>query len=198
MAINYPGPYEYRLVYQTVAASLPKISEFRLSLNVVGTPSPADLYSSINLEAFDTSTIDLDDWEDALITVLQPLFNTTTDFVASELWLYTPGTFSAVFVTGRTVGLQGSSGSASVQDGQAVISFRGTDGSRGKADLRQTVLPSGITQTFPTGSAPVNALAAFLSGVDSMVITRKGGHFLTPYKFNPGTNERYFKDRLRF
>lgn len=198
MAINYPGPYEYRLIYQTVAATIPKISEFRLSLNVVGTPSPADLYSSINLEAFDTSTIDLDDWEDALMELLQPLFHSSTDFTASELWLYTPGTFSAAFVTGRAVGLQGTSGTASVQDGQAVISFRGTDGSRGKADLRQTTLPVGLTQTFPTAVATVNALAAFLSGVDSMVITRKGGHFLTPYKYNPGTNERYFKDRLRF
>jgi hypothetical protein len=198
MATNYPGPYEYRLIYQTVVSSVPKISQLRLSLNVIGTVSPAELYSAIDMESFDTSASDLDAFETDLLNLLKPLFNTSTDFVASELWLYTPGTFSAAYVTGRAIGVVGTSGSGTVQDGQAVISFRGTDGSRGKIDLRQSVLTSGITQTFPTAHSGVNALAAVIAGVSSPVITRKGGFFLIPYKYNPGLNERYFKDRLRF
>jgi len=198
MAINYPGPYEWRLTYQTVASTIPTISQLRLSINVTSTPGAGEAYADIEVTERGGGTSTLAAWQTGFMALLDDVFHTSTDFVGSEIWLYSPGTFDATFITGEPLGTSGVSSTAPTQDGQAIVSFRTTTGGIAKLVLMQPSLAVGVTQTFPTSLGAINALASNMSNLNSPLIGRDNGFVFVPYKYNPGLSETLFKRRLRF
>jgi hypothetical protein len=162
----------------------------------IGDPGdPFDLWTPLGrLTPF---TLTLDTWVDDYAALLLPIFDTSMTLTDVELWEYEPGTFNAAFRSSYALGLVGTAAGSGVVDGQTIISIRSTVGGIAKFDYRRTTVGAGVFQTFPTNTATINAIATFLTGNNTPVVARDGGYVFAPLKLLPGTNETYFKNRLR-
>lgn len=198
MAINFPGPYEVRINYSVPVGGTTLIHQHRFSLEMSVTAEPGAEFSEFTpLGRQGAYADDLEIYVGDYMTEVQPLFPTTADFNDAELWEYEAGSFNAAFRSVLALGLNGSSGSPGVQDGQLIISFRGTLGGPLKMDFRNTVLGQNIFQTFPTSEASVNSYAGFVTTVNTPIRARDGGFAFSPLKLLPGANEAMTKKRLR-
>lgn len=198
MAQNFPGPYELRIFYNATFASITYSHVARLSLDIASPPDVGEDFLTIIPIHRDGSVLkDLDEVKDDLITVLQPLFHTSTNFVNAELWKYETDTFDSSFVSVSTIGLVGTSSTATAADAQTIWTLRTTNGGIGKLDLRHTIAAQGVYLDYPTGSAIVDDVFDYLSAADSVFIARDDGWLAAPFKYLPGVNERMTRRRLR-
>lgn len=197
MAINYPGPFEVRILYTASASSIATNHQVRFSMNMNTEADPGDPFSDWTAQSRLGATPQLDTWVDDLMALLQPLFNTTTSFSVAELWEYDPGTFNAAFRSSYALGLLGTSASPTIADSQALITFRSQLGGSARVDLRRTKFSEAVTDAYPFGDTDVQALANFISAVGSPVIARDGGYLFSPLNFLRGFNEKLSKLRLR-
>jgi len=195
---NFPGPYELRFNYSTIAAGITLISQHRFSLDFAQIGEPGDPFSEWlpqgRLTAFTQS---LDDFVNEYVTFLLPFFPTNANIVDVELWEYEAGSFNAAFRSSYAIAVAGTNGSPSAVDGQMIVTFRSTLGGILKLDLRQTIYAPAIFQLFPTSSGAINDWAAFVVGNNTCIRARDNGFAFSPYKFLPGANEKYTKNRLR-
>lgn len=194
---NFPGPYELRFRYITTASAVVRTHEHRMSVHIVNDLTPGLAFSDYDVALRNTTNLDLQVMTDAYFDLLQELFNTTTDFPAVELWRYPTASFDAQFWAVYALGGVGASASASQLDGQALISFRSANGGIAFLEMMESIAVPGITQFFPTASAPVNALAAYAAGVATPFKARDNGYLIAPLHYLPGINERLTRDRLR-
>jgi hypothetical protein len=197
MAINYPGPYELRLNYTTLFASVVYEHQFRHSFDCDSDPGPGSTFASYLANKRGGGNVGMVTWLASLIGAIESFFHTSTDFVTAEIWKYTPGTFNADFQSIETVADNGTSSLATQADTQTIISFRTTAGGVAKADFRNTIFAAGPSQSFPTAIGGVNTTAALFYDNNSIVIGRDGAFVFSPVKFLPGANERAFKRRQR-
>lgn len=200
MALNFPGPYQLRVFYQ-VNASPGGVLDHVLALNLdcSPAPSPGDPFSSITVVA-SAGTKDLLGVLNALIAVLQPEFNTTTcAFLQAELWKYTPGTFQANYISSETIGLAGTSASASAVATQSIYTFRTIEGGIMKVTLMEDVYaqdePIPYTGLTPQSQAVVDFFVT--GGVDGVFfLARDTSYPIAFLKKFPGQNEAIFKRRF--
>lgn len=198
MAINFPGPYEVRINYSVPVGGTTLIHQHRFSLEMSVTAEPGAEFSEfIPLGRQGAYPEDLEVYVGDYVGVMQPMFSTATDFNDAELWEYEPESFNAAFRSVLLLGLNGTSGSAGVQDGQTIITFRGTLGGPLKMDFRNAVFGQNIFQTFPTSETPINTYAGFVTIANTPIRARDGGFAFSPLKFLPGANEAMTKKRLR-
>ena len=197
MPINYPGPFEVRIAYTTVASGVTDAHIVRVSMDLFTVGDPGDPFSAFEALCRNGSVKALDDWVDDFVDVLQPIFRTDSIFGSAELWEYTPGTFDASFLSTYLIAAAGTSASATVDDGQAIITFRTATGGSARLDLRETIYGAG--QKLGIGAAPalVIAVSNFFIALVSPVKGRDGGFVFTGLNWLPGTNERAFKERFR-
>lgn len=195
MALNYPGPFEVRLFYQTnetpaaIAAHV-----LRLSLNMSIEGAPGDPFSDwIPFQKNGSAVSSLDTHVDALVALLQPFFNTATDIVQAELWEYAPLSFDAVYRSSYDITLAGTSGGATQVASQGVVTLRTVNGGIMKVDLRGIISTPGPTQTFPTGTTIVQNLVNYLVGGTNIWWGRDNSYPLVPLRWMPGQNEHAWR-----
>jgi hypothetical protein len=194
MAINYPGPYEIRIAYVTAEPAPANRHILRLSCEMSIAGDPGEEFSGWIPEQKDGSAVDtLESHLDALLAILKPMFPATTSFNSAELWEYAPGTFDSIFRSSHSIAEVGSSGTASVDFGQLIITFRSENGGIAKIDVRGSDTPVGNRVGFPTGDTSINALAAHLIAPSSIYVARDGGYLLSALFALPGLNEAAFK-----
>jgi len=195
MAINFPGPLELRIFYTTDENSVINDHVLRHSLAAAtaGEGDPGDPFSAWTIQLRGGTTTPLDDWTDALMILIDDFYASAVDFTHAELWKYQPSSFDATYQATYALGLSGTSGGATVDASQGIITFRTAVGGVAKIDLRGISLGAGPKQSFPTAAAIVNALASFLSGSLSAMIGRDGGFLVAPIFWLPGQNERAWK-----
>nr|CRY96454.1 hypothetical protein [uncultured prokaryote] len=191
MAINYPGPYELRIFYDTQLTFGAHV--MKLNLDLDSDPEIGAEFEDISTENHDASTTPLNSLTEALLTVLAPLFQSTTDFPLVELWSYAAGTFDATFRAAYDPVVSNGSAGTAIPAGQAIITFRTAGGGIAKLSLMESNLTAGPDQSFPTASTPINNLASFMTVASRPWLGRDNTRFLVPKAYFPGQNEALWK-----
>lgn len=198
MAINYPGPYQVRLFYQTIAGGdLTEQHVLQLNVDVDTAADPGDPFDEWVLKSRLGAAPQLDTWVDDLVAVLVPHFKTTSSISRAELWKYTAGSFNAAFQSSYTIGEAGTSTDGVLYDREDIYTFRSTNGGLAKLYLERPIGNIQVTAQFPTGTAIINNLANFITANASPVIARDNGYLFQALNFLAGYNEASFKNRLR-
>lgn len=194
---NFPGPWQWRMFYQTIVGTLTRPHEMRVNMDVDTPPTPGSPFADYDLKSRAGLFYNAESWTDAFLALLQPCFPATATFNRAELWLYDDGTNDAAFQSSYTIGLGGTGAGASLTDGQARWTFRSQNG--GVAFLDMMEMNNAVTPrlAYPSGVAVFDDVADFLVALDSPAIARDNGYLFVPNALLVGTNEALFKDRLR-
>lgn len=191
--LNYPGPWEMRLNYNTVQSGLTTLSQLRLSMDVDTPPTPGSPAADYDLKSRSGLFYNFASYVDALVVLLRPLYHTTSNFTNAEFWLYNSGTYNAAFQTSHPVGLAGNSAVATQPYSQAIMTFRSQNGGSARCNLMQSILISNVTDAYPFANAAAQAIADELTHLHSPVIARDGGYLFSSLNLLIGQNEHMFK-----
>lgn len=193
--INYPGPYEVRIFYTVNTL----VHTQRLNVRVAGTPNPGDDMSTIDFLRQDDSTFgadgELDEWADLLAAVLNS-GNSVVNY--AELWKYEAGTFNAEFISTYDLNVTGASASAYNPAGQAIMTFRTTEGGIMKISIMESILGSGVPLAYSALSSGWQAIIdAVRYGTTGSWLARDTSYPFSFIRMYPGQNEALFKKRYR-
>lgn len=191
--VNYPGPWQLRLHYNTVQSGVTTLSTMALSCDVDTPPDPGSDPGDYDMKSRQGLFYNFDSWVDALVALLRPLFNTTANFTDAELWKYQTGTYNADFQTSKSIGLAGTSATATQPYSQGIITFRSQNGGSARVNLMQSSFQSNVTDTYPFTPTGINDLADEIVDLHSPVLARDGGYLFSPLNWLVGQNERMFK-----
>lgn len=191
--INYPGPYEVRLVY--TVAGLTHMQ--RLNCRIAGTPAPGTPFSSIDILLADDTTDTLENQVDLWVALIQPfLSGASSDIVRAELWVCEADSFASDYVSSYDIALPGTSGGVYTPAGQWIYTFRTTEGGVMKVSIMEAVVTPGVSLTAPyTGSSL--ALANFVIDSNAPWLGRDTSYPFANIAAHPGQNESVFKRRFR-
>jgi hypothetical protein len=197
MTLNFPGPYELRIFYDTTVGSVVIPHEQRLNVKCSSDPSPGALFNTITILNSISSSSDLETETLAWIDIMKDLFYNTTNFSYAELWKYTPGTFLSTFVSAYDITDTGDAGAATGAAVQSIFIFRTAEGGQMRVNLMEPARSQG-NPILAAGLSPQEAaLVTYI--IDSAV----GGYFLGrdtsyPFAFSrllPGQNEKLARIR---
>jgi len=195
--VNYPGPWELRIFYNTTSAGKTNNSVMRLNVDVDTPPAPGSPFADYDLKSRSGLVYNAATFTDALILLLKVAFHTSSNFSHAELWKYQTGTFNADFQSSYTIGVAGTSGTATSQLFESITTFRSQNGGSARLHLVQPVYGVNITDTFPFATASMQDIANFLTGLSSPMIARDGGYLFNALHWMVGQNEKLFKDFYR-
>lgn len=191
--VNYPGPWEVRILYSTLSNGVSTNHVMRINVDVDTDPGPGSPFSDYDLISRAGVIPQLDTFVDDLVALLVPNYDDTSNFSVAELWRYTAGTFDAAFQSSYTIGEAGTSVAVTTQWAQAIITFRSTLGGSGRLTLMQPALLVNVTDAYPFAIANVNNLADFVVANASPFLARDGGYLFSPLNYMVGHNEAMFK-----
>lgn len=195
--VNYPGPWEIRIFYGTTAAGLVTNSTMRLNVDVDTPPDPGSAFADYDLKSRSGLVYNAASFVDALIALVRPAYHTGSNFSHAELWKYQTGTYNADFQSSYTIGLAGTSATATNQWVVSIVTFRSQNGGSARLHMVQPVYSVNITDTYPFATASINDIADFITGLSSPVIARDGGYLFSALHWLVGQNERMFKVAYR-
>jgi len=197
---NFPGPYEVRIYYTTTPVGFPAITHSsRFSCQIQGTPAAGLPFTSYSAFPLSGAVIPLNTVVDNWVALLRPLLSTgggnTVDY--AELWKYTPGTFSAVFMSSYSIALPGLSGGSVFAAGQLIQTYRTYEGGIFKVSVMEsTVVSSGIDSPPFTPAAAENMRGGII-GASNCWIGKDTSYPLAAIGQYAGQNEALFKKRYR-
>lgn len=204
MAINFPGPYDIRIVYLPTIATVQTISHIsKLNVALEGTPAQGLTFAEYDFEDINgATTIDLATLVEDYLAVYNALLRTDTDIVSVELWKYptaqsSDSTFWSSYTPTANVG---TAAGASISAGQEIFSFRSQEGGNMKVEVIEGVNASGPPVAYAGLSAAQAALVDFILDGDESTYSAPFLARDTSYPFNftfdfPGINEKLWKFR---
>ena len=131
MAVNFPGPYEIRLKYNTVVSGVTLVHTQRLSCAVAGDdPGVGQAFSAIDVGRRVGGAIALSTAVNNYVNLMKVFYSNVSGnvIVSAELWKYIAGTFDASFVSAYPIDVAGTSASAIQAAGQSIVTMRSTNG----------------------------------------------------------------------
>lgn len=192
MAENFPGPYELRIQYDTQLTYGRHIQ--RLNIDLTADPEPGPTTFAELTVVKNVGNTPLNTAVEAYLTLFRQMFNTAVDIGPITLWKYTPLTYESTFVTVyEPVIVSGTSGSATQQAGQAIITFYTEEGGILKLNFMESTHAHAADQAFPTNVSVVNNIADFVTGDDGFFIGRDTSRVLARKGWFPGINEALWK-----
>lgn len=206
MTLNFPGPYELRFLITTSNLTGGVYTHVqRVNIDVAGNPAQGSTFSTISVKdkVTPTGAVDLDVLVEAWLTVLAPLYNNAFSFDAVELWKYpTAQSFDSEFWSAYgPPTAQPSSVSAAHEAGQAILTFRTSEGGILKINLMETKIASGLSRGYDNMTTEEKAVADFVLGggatYDAAFLGRDTSYPFSFIKIYPGRNEALFKRRFR-
>ncbi len=198
MVQNYPGPYEVRIFYSTSPTGLPQmVHEQRLNVQLVGTPSPGDLYTSVTFLTRAGASVNASTATLAWVALIAGLYNTNTEFISAELWRYAPLSFEATFITSLAIADTGDSASAPIAAGQLIYTFRTQEGGIMRLSFMETFVAPAAQQTAPYTPSQLNAVQTFVLGTTNWILARDTSYPIANVRLSPGQSEALFKRRFR-
>lgn len=195
--VNYPGPWEVRIFYNTTSAGKTNNSVMRMSVDVDTPPDPGSAFEDYSLKSRQGLFYNAKTFVDALIVLVKVAFHTSSNFSHAELWKYQTGTFNADFQSSYTIGVAGTSATATSQLFESITTFRSQNGGSARLHLVQPVYGVNITDTYPFATQSMQDIAAFVVSLNSPMIARDGGYLFSPLHWMVGQNEKLFKDFYR-
>lgn len=194
---NFPGPFELRFTYITTASSVTREHQHRVSCVLENELEAGLDFADYNLLLRNGTPADLLATTDAYFALIDDLFTNTAEFPLVELWKYTVGTFDSQFWAAYPLAGQGASGSGAVVDSETIVTLRSQNGGIMRLQFEETIFNPAITQAFPTSVTAINNLAAYCIAPTGPFVARDNGYPIAALHYLPGSNEKFFKDRLR-
>jgi hypothetical protein len=142
------------------------------------------------LETYDGT---FDDWETALdgyITVIKPLFHTSTIFTYAELWQQTDAESDPEFAAVTFPETPGT-GAATVVGSMATFSLRTNAGGNGKIVLMSHNNTVNLRRLPPTwgGATTIEAVADYLVSASNFIFGRDGGKYVAATQYTTKTSD---------
>lgn len=197
MAINFPGPYTLRLFYQTTYGTVPLDHMQELNFDVASPPTPGDIFANIICNLTGGGTANMAAVTASWVSILDNLFHTASAFDHAEIWKYEAGTFEASFVSTYTVGTNGLSSSATPPAGQAIYTFRTTEGGIMKVSLMEASIPQDFPKAYAALSADEKAVVDAVTDGTFPWLARDTSRPFSFIRRYGGQNEALFKKRFR-
>lgn len=204
MAINYPGPYEVRIKYTPANLTNPVLEHIqRLNVDLVAPADQGQPFSQYNIKDKNGATsVTLEAAVEAYLAVHNALHHTATTINSVELWKYpTPQSFDSVFWATHTPAANvGTSGTIPSSAGQAIYTFRTTEGGIMKLSLMEAIRVPGSPLAYAACTANEKALIDFILDGNGTTFSAPflGRDTSYPLAFNrlfPGQNEATWKKR---
>lgn len=206
MTLNFPGPYEIRTIYTTSNLTGGVLTHvMKQNIRLVEPVTQGQDFSTIQIQDRNgpAAAIFLNSAVEIWLTVLAPLFNNAFSFDAVELWKYPVAqSFDSEFwsVYGPPTA-QPSSVSSAHEAGQAIWTFRTSEGGVMKLSLMETKIASGTPRGYDNMSAEEKAVVDHVltgsAGYDAPFLGRDTSYPFASVKLYPGRNEALFKRRFR-
>lgn len=135
---------------------------------------------------------------DEYIAILQPLFGADTSFSSAEYWNQPEPEDDPTWYFTYPIGEVGTSGTASVDLLQAVMTFRTALGGIYRNYLMEISgsVPVNLHTSFPFSAGPFADLAEYLTGDTSCVLGRDNAALIVPIAFTTKYNDALRKKRL--
>lgn len=195
--VNYPGPWEVRLQYETVTAIGTRQHQLRMSVDVDSDPGPGSDPADYDLVSRAGLYYTLETWMDAFAAVMADIYHSNSTILGYEFWKYASGTFNAAYQTSGTLSVAGTSGNPAVSWSQAISTFRSQNGGSARLNFMESIRTQGVTLAYPTGIADADAIFDLIVSTQSPVLARDGGYLFAPLNWLVGQNEALFKSDYR-
>jgi hypothetical protein len=198
MTVNFPGPYEVRIIYTCDASpGGPLEHQVRFSCFLDGDPDPGDSFDDIQIKHASGGTSTLGIVVDALVDVIAPIMSaddTTIDY--AELWKYGEGTFQATFFNSYTIAEPGTNVGAARAGAENIYTFRTRAGGVMRVHLLDHPGNWGPPVAYANLDPAHKNLCDFLTDPEQAAfVGRDGSYPLVALKVFPGQNEHLFKVR---
>lgn len=188
--------WQLRLFYTTTPAGLTLAShEHNLYVNVTAGVDPGGDMSDFEVTARNGTFFDLETWIDSYMDLVEPLFADTAQFIRMELWGAEPLTEDYIFYSVLPIGHAGSNVTAMRPYVQQAITYRCANGNNMRSQFMETSLTEGAKDPYPFANAPSAALAAFVSGLASPIVNKRGSFPIAPINNCVEQNETLWDKR---
>ena len=130
----------------------------------------------------------------AYINAVKPLYPATATFTYAELWTMSTPEADPLWVDTAMLAVVGTAGGSFVTAGQVVFSGRSTAGGVVKLYFMESIVA--VNNKYkPTYSAPLLAVASYLTGAGSWLAARDGGFWAVVPQVTSKTNDKLRKQR---
>lgn len=125
--------------------------------------------------------------------------NGDTQFGSAQVFEYGENSDVGQFVTSYTYPTSGwlQATGANGLGNQLITTFRSSNGGVGKVVFMHGIDQAGDTRVFPSSDTGIAAFAALMTAADSCARAIDGGRFVAGMAWNPGSDERWFKNVRR-
>jgi len=194
MATNFPGPFQVRIFY--TANSRQHVQRLDCDMDIEGDPGQSFIYWTPNNNGA-SPILTLEEAVDAWVALMQPAFKTTDEISRAELWKYADASNDAAYQSVYTLGVNGTSASPNVLNGEQIFTFRSSNGGSKRIHFFDGIQPWGATQAWPFSTTWAYNIGEYVVGGDGWFVARDNGRLFAPLNFLPGSNEHWFKDYYR-
>ena len=198
MAVNFPGPYEFRFFYTVDTTPGGSIQhQFRMSASLPDDPTPGDLFQTIDVDIAGGGTVKAHTMALAITNVIEDLLNSADATIDHcELWKYEEDTFNADFVSDYVIALPGTSSTSTLPASEVIFTFRTIGGGIAKVVLEDCATTLQIPASYASLSAAPQAIVDyFVDDALSPMLARDNTYPLTFLRMFSGQNEHLFKQR---
>jgi len=200
MTLNFPGPYEVRLIYSTTVTSQTIQHTARYNCVIPFDPTPGDLFSAIEVDTRDNTGEQLDVAIDAWVALIDGLYYNgagAVSFDYAELWKYEEESYDASFISTYDIAVAGASAVTTVTASQVILTYRTIAGGVMKQSFMEGNVAIGEIDTPPYANTTLEAIRNFTLGGSNWMIGRDNAHPFSAIGAYPGQNEALFKRRFR-
>lgn len=192
MTQHYPGPYEVELFYTESGIT----HKMRLNCDLSVEAAVGDPFANFAVSTRAAASVALNTAVTAFVTLLQPLFSTTTNFTIANLWKYVPLSNEKDFLSTYDVNLLGTVGTAQLTR-QTIQTYRTSLGGPMRIVLMENNLNSNAIIPIRDAGATYLALANFLTGSSNWILARDGGWPTGKLNQASGINDAIERQRYR-
>jgi hypothetical protein len=200
MTVNFPGPYELRIIYTCNATPGGILThQHRLNVDVDGTPDVGEDFANIDIVTRADGNHILSVVVENYVALLAPFFNSTaTTFTIAELWKYEAGTFNADYVSTYEIDEPGTSASSLQKASEAIFTFRTLEGGIMKLVLLDGVFAPDVPKVYADmGSDAQDLVDYVVDAVSARFLGRDTSYPAVFLRLFNGQNENVFKRRYR-
>lgn len=193
MALNFPGPYEVELFYTVDGIT----HTARYNCDTVGTPTPGDLPSTIDLAIRGGGMVQLDTAIAAWVLIWKATFDIPSSFDSFNLWKYDPGTFDRTFISAGTIGTAGTNVLTAIPAQQSTLTFRTLEGNNMRVTMLETTETTLDRVPYAGIGVFYQTIMDFVVSTDNWILARDTSYPIASLNFLGGQNERTFRQRHR-
>jgi len=199
MTLNFPGPDEVRIFYTTAVSSVVLTHSQRFSCTINNDPDVGDPFSAIDLVLPNLTTITAQAAVDNWVADMKTIYNSGASHVITlaEMWRYAPESYDASFLSAYTINVAGTSGSATQDSAESIVTMRTAGGGIWKAYFMESIITPATTDPGTISAAGLEALIADIEAGLYPWIGRDGFFPVVRIAHYPGQSERLWKIRHR-